>query len=56
MIRWEYRIEIIEMTDSGTGAVVEMNNLGNQGWEVVNALPYSDDYGGKYYLFKRPMN
>jgi hypothetical protein len=34
---------------------VIFNRLGEQGWELVAALPNPDDQGKSTYTFKRPV-
>lgn len=47
MQKWEYKAEVSE-----TPLETKLNEIGNQGWELVSAF-YDSQYGYVYY-FKRP--
>jgi hypothetical protein len=47
MQKWEYKAEVSE-----TPLENKLNEIGNQGWELVSAF-YDTQYGYVYY-FKRP--
>ena len=49
--KWEYRF-LRESSSDESGALDELNELGEQGWEVAAA--WSDDVANGYFLLKRP--
>jgi hypothetical protein len=57
-MKWEYRIEQLNLTMHGVGSTEDttksLNGLGQQGWEAVSVW-YEDSGFGIYALFKRAL-
>lgn len=51
MQKWEYKMERFGMFDNIENRVMRLNELGNQGWELVNF-----DQQKFIFVFKRKKN
>ena len=50
--KWEYHIIRIPMMGSVESEVIELNDQGNEGWELVSSIV--DNGGVTFHMFKRP--
>ena len=54
MTKWEYKM--ITWDSRGRAKLEEMNELGNEGWELVaGGCGGADNYTMSQYVFKRPL-
>jgi hypothetical protein len=51
-VQWEYKVIVEEKHDSQDQIEKLLNELGSQGWELVQKQPRGGDEGGSFY-FKR---
>jgi hypothetical protein len=58
MQKWEYRVVLAKsgMLKTGTNLTEQLNELGNEGWELIAVLNAGHSLGTNvnYFLLKRP--
>jgi hypothetical protein len=53
MTRWEYKVVVYGLSVSAAQLTVWINDLGQEGWELVSEVHFGGGNGTRY-TFKRP--
>ena len=53
MKKFEYRKEVCRYTED---RIVKLNELGEQGWELVSLIEYGESNESCYFYLKREIN
>jgi hypothetical protein len=53
-IKWEHRVALISWS-SGATLTTELNDFGDDGWELAAFIPANDEYERAYAIFRRPL-
>lgn len=53
MVKWEYRLEVVELSNLDAD-VEQLNQLGDEGWDLVTLLPRNPKLTDLLAVYKRP--